>query len=129
MEWISTGNWKGEDEFEQLILSIDCRSREDPLIPATYFGNCVAPCIATIKNVVLMGENGFVIATKVIRETISKMVKSKDGILKDAERWHDAFKIPGRKIGIAGTPKHNFYDLDFGWGKLKKNETLSIDYN
>ncbi|KAI3698276.1 hypothetical protein L2E82_41686 [Cichorium intybus] len=37
--------------------------------------------------------------------------------------------VPGRKIGIAGTPKHNFYDLDFGWGKPKKNETVSIDYN
>lgn len=126
---VKIGEKKGEEELEQFILSVDCRSRLDPPIPATYFGNCAAPCIATIKNVVLSGENGFEIAAKVIGEAISKMVKNKDGILKDAERWHDGFKIPARKMGIAGTPKLNFYDLDFGWGKPKKNETVSIDYN
>ncbi|KAL4569897.1 hypothetical protein LXL04_025543 [Taraxacum kok-saghyz] len=126
---VKTGEKKGDDELEQFILTVDCRSRLDPPIPATYFGNCGAPCIATIKNKVLAGDNGFVVAVELIGEAISKMVKNKDGILKDVERWHDGFKIPARKIGVAGTPKLNFYDTDFGWGKPKKYETVSIDYN
>ncbi|KAI7742017.1 hypothetical protein M8C21_029277 [Ambrosia artemisiifolia] len=32
-------------------------------------------------------------------------------------------------MGVAGTPKLKFYDLDFGFGKPIKHETISIDYN
>ncbi|PWA88674.1 transferase, Chloramphenicol acetyltransferase-like domain protein [Artemisia annua] len=32
-------------------------------------------------------------------------------------------------IGVSGSPKLNLYDLDFGWGKPKKIETISIDYS
>ncbi|KAI3728706.1 hypothetical protein L6452_17347 [Arctium lappa] len=126
---VKMGEKKGDDELEQFILSVDCRSRLDPPIPGNYFGNCGAPCIVTIESVVLSGEKGFEIAAKLIGEGINKMVNNKGGILKDAERWHDGFKIPARKIGVAGTPKLNFYDIDYGWGKPKKHETISIDYN
>ncbi|KAK9052556.1 hypothetical protein SSX86_029185 [Deinandra increscens subsp. villosa] len=126
---VRIGEKAGEDELEQFILTVDCRSRLDPPVPATYFGNCGAPCVVTIKKVDLSGENGFVMAAKLIGEGISKMVNNKEGILKDAERWHDGFKIPARKIGVAGTPKLNFYDIDFGWGKPIKYEIVSIDYN
>ncbi|GJU55136.1 malonyl-coenzyme A:anthocyanin 3-O-glucoside-6''-O-malonyltransferase-like protein [Tanacetum coccineum] len=37
--------------------------------------------------------------------------------------------VPSTMIGVAGTPKLKFYDIDFGWGKPKKVETVSIDYN
>ncbi|PWA36445.1 anthocyanidin 3-O-glucoside-3'',6''-O-dimalonyltransferase [Artemisia annua] len=126
---VKMGEKKGEDELEQFIISVDCRSRMNPPIPSTYLGNCGAPCITTIKNVVLTSENGFVFAAKLISEDINKMVKNKEGILKDAERWHEGFKIPARKISVAGTPKLNFYDIDFGWGKPQKYETISIDYS
>nr|AAQ63616.1 anthocyanidin 3-O-glucoside-3'',6''-O-dimalonyltransferase [Chrysanthemum x morifolium] len=125
---VKMGEKKGEDELEQFIISVDCRSRMNPPIPSTYLGNCGAPCITTIKNVVLSSENGFVFTAKLISEAINKMVKNKEGILKDAERWHEGFKIPARKIGVAGTPKLNFYDIDFGWGKPQKYEAISIDY-
>nr|XP_043608142.1 malonyl-coenzyme A:anthocyanin 3-O-glucoside-6''-O-malonyltransferase-like [Erigeron canadensis] len=126
---VKLGERKGEDELEQFIFTIDCRSRMDPPIPANYFGNCGAPCVVTIENVVLSSENGFVVASKLIGEGINKMVNNKDGIMKDVERWHDPFKIRARKIGVAGTPKLKFYNTDFGWGKPKKYETISIDYN
>ncbi|XP_071703584.1 malonyl-coenzyme A:anthocyanin 3-O-glucoside-6''-O-malonyltransferase-like [Rutidosis leptorrhynchoides] len=118
-----------KDDLEQFIFTVDCRSRLDPPVPAAYSGNCGAPCIVTIKSVVLSGENGFLTAVKLFGEGITKMVNNKDGILKDAEKWHDGFKVPARKIGIAGTPKLDFYAMDFGWGKVKKYETISIDYN
>ncbi|PWA68668.1 anthocyanidin 3-O-glucoside-3'',6''-O-dimalonyltransferase [Artemisia annua] len=126
---VKMGEKKGEDALEQFIISVDCRSRMNPPIPSTYLGNCGAPCITTIKNVVLTSENGFVFAAKLISEDINKMVKNKEGILKDAERWHEGFKIPARKISVAGTPKLNFYDIDFGWGKPQKYEAISIDYS
>ncbi|KAF5754440.1 putative anthocyanin 6''-O-malonyltransferase [Helianthus annuus] len=127
--FVKVGEKKGEDELEQFILAVGCRSRLDPPLPATYFGNCSAPCVITIKHGELIGENGFVIAAKVIGEGISKMVKNKEGILKDAERWHDDFKIPARKMGVSGTPKLDFYNIDFGWGKPIKYEVVSIDYS
>lgn len=126
---VKIGEKKGDGELEQFIFTVDCRSRLDPPIPANYFGNCGAPCVTTIENVVLSGEKGFENAAKLIGEGISKMVNNKDGILKDAERWHESFKIPAKKIGVASTPKLNFYDIDYGWGKPKKHETVSIDYN
>ncbi|KAI7749094.1 LOW QUALITY PROTEIN: hypothetical protein M8C21_015585 [Ambrosia artemisiifolia] len=127
--FVKMGEKKGEDELEQFIIAVGCRPRLNPPLPASYFGNCSAPCIVTIKKVVLSGENGFVIAAKLIGEGISKMVNNKEGILKDAARWHDDFKIPARKIGVSGTPKFDFYDIDFGWGKPIKNEVVSIDYS
>ncbi|KAI3714060.1 hypothetical protein L1987_72650 [Smallanthus sonchifolius] len=126
---VKVGERKGEDELEQFILMVDFRSRLDPPVPTTYFGNCGAPCIVTSKNIVLSGENGFVTSAKLIGEGISKMVNTNEGILKDAERWHDGFKIPARRIGVSGTPKLDFYDVDFGWGKPIKYEIVSIDYN
>ncbi|KAJ0635490.1 putative anthocyanin 6''-O-malonyltransferase [Helianthus annuus] len=126
--FVKRGGKTSEYELEQFVVSVDCRSRLDPPLPATYFGNCIAPCIVTINNVVLSGESGFVIATKLIGEGISKMVNNKEGILKDAERWYDGFKIPARKIGVSGTPKLNFYDMDFGWGKPIKYEAVSFYY-
>nr|Q8GSN8.1 RecName: Full=Malonyl-coenzyme A:anthocyanin 3-O-glucoside-6''-O-malonyltransferase; Short=Dv3MaT; Short=Malonyl CoA:anthocyanin 3-O-glucoside-6''-O-malonyltransferase [Dahlia pinnata]AAO12206.1 malonyl CoA:anthocyanin 3-O-glucoside-6''-O-malonyltransferase [Dahlia pinnata] len=126
---VNMGEKKGEDELEQFIVSVGCRSRLDPPLPENYFGNCSAPCIVTIKNGVLKGENGFVMAAKLIGEGISKMVNKKGGILEYADRWYDGFKIPARKMGISGTPKLNFYDIDFGWGKAMKYEVVSIDYS
>nr|AAO38058.1 malonyl-coenzyme A: anthocyanidin 3-O-glucoside-6''-O-malonyltransferase [Pericallis cruenta] len=126
---VKIGERKGEDELEQFIITIDCRSRLDPPIPTAYFGNCGAPCVPTLKNVVLTSENGYALGAKVIGESICKMIYNKDGILKDAARWHEPFMIPARKIGVAGTPKLNLYDFDFGWGKPIKYETVSIDYN
>ncbi|XP_022021539.1 malonyl-coenzyme A:anthocyanin 3-O-glucoside-6''-O-malonyltransferase isoform X2 [Helianthus annuus] len=91
-------------------------------------GNHPRKCEDFYLLVPALGESGFVIATKLIGEGISKMVNNKEGILKDAERWYDGFKIPARKIGVSGTPKLNFYDMDFGWGKPIKYEAVSFYY-
>nr|GEW98640.1 malonyl-coenzyme A:anthocyanin 3-O-glucoside-6''-O-malonyltransferase-like [Tanacetum cinerariifolium] len=36
---------------------------------------------------------------------------------------------PVPTISVAGTPKIKIYDTDFGWGRPKKFETISIDNN
>ncbi|KAL4576871.1 hypothetical protein LXL04_012971 [Taraxacum kok-saghyz] len=49
----------------------------------------------------------------------------------DIERCGDMVRAyqPVPTIGVSGTPKTKIYDVDFGWGKPKKHETISIDYN
>ncbi|GJS95310.1 malonyl-coenzyme A:anthocyanin 3-O-glucoside-6''-O-malonyltransferase-like protein [Tanacetum coccineum] len=124
---------KGEDELERFVCVANFRSRMDPPLPQTYFGNCVAPCVAITKSFLLSENNGFLVAVESLGEAISKTVKNKDELLKDDELWFEMlFKIPAKipaKIGVAGTPKVKIYDIDFGWGKPKKYETISIDCN
>ncbi|KAM0013561.1 putative transferase [Helianthus debilis subsp. tardiflorus] len=49
--------------------------------------------------------------------------------MKDAETWLEIAYERVPTIGVSGTPKFRVYDVDFGWGKAKKHETPSIDYN
>nr|GEU33515.1 malonyl-coenzyme A:anthocyanin 3-O-glucoside-6''-O-malonyltransferase-like [Tanacetum cinerariifolium] len=124
---------KGEDELERFVCVANFRSRMDPPLPQTYFGNCVAPCVAITKSLLLSGNKGFLVAVETLGVAISKTVKNKDELLKDDELWFEMlFKIPAKipaKIGVAGTPKVKIYDIDFGWEKPKKYETISIDCN
>ncbi|KAI3795377.1 hypothetical protein L1987_38029 [Smallanthus sonchifolius] len=103
----------------------------NPPLPATYFGNCVGGCIAVEKSSKLTGKEGFVTAAKLIGESLHKTLTGKDGVVKEMESFGDLFSngIPKTIIGVAGTPKLKFYDLDFGWGKPRKLETISIDYD
>nr|QJB23737.1 flavonoid acyltransferase [Centaurea cyanus] len=121
---------KGDEneEVERFVCVIDWRSRMDPPLPQTYFGNCVGPCFTTINSAILAGNKGFVTAVELVGKTIRETVKNKQGMLKDAETWLDKLFMKVPTVGVAGTPKINVYDLDFGWGKPKKYETISIDY-
>lgn len=124
---------KDDDKLERFVSVANFRSRLDPPLPQTYFGNCVVPCVAIAKSVLLSGNDGFLIAIESLGEAISKTVNKKDGVLNDVEMWSETlFKMPTTipsKIGVAGTPKLEIYELDFGWGKPKKYETISIDCN
>ncbi|KAL8229518.1 hypothetical protein R6Q57_014418 [Mikania cordata] len=121
------------DEYERFVCLANFRSRIDPPLPKTYFGNCVGPCVAIAKRALLAGNEGFLIAVESLGEAIKRTVEIKDGVLKEAELWFEMLcklpeKIPA-KIGVAGTPKLKIYDVDFGFGKPKKYETISIDCN
>ncbi|CAI9299504.1 unnamed protein product [Lactuca saligna] len=59
------------------------------------------------------------------------MLNDEEGIMKDAKTWF-SFSFEGKPTtitGVSGTPRLEFYDTDFGWGKPKKYETISIDYS
>ncbi|KAI3781476.1 hypothetical protein L2E82_11491 [Cichorium intybus] len=122
-----------EDELERFVCLANFRNRIDPPLPATYFGNCVGPCVAITKSRLLSGNKGFLVAVESLGKAISETVKKKDGVLKDAEFWFEMLiKTPAMipaKIGVAGTPQVKIYDVDFGWGKPRKYETVSIDRN
>ncbi|MQL41441.1 hypothetical protein EI012_26395, partial [Escherichia coli] len=42
------------------IFSVDCRSRLDPPILPTYFGNCVMPKLVVVETNKLLGNDGFI---------------------------------------------------------------------
>ncbi|KAI3808348.1 hypothetical protein L1987_24297 [Smallanthus sonchifolius] len=80
----------------------------------------------------LTRKEGSVTAAKLIGESLHKILTDKDGVVKEITgSFRDLFPdgFPTKTIGVAGTPKFKFYNLDFGWGKPKKLETVLIDYN
>lgn len=130
---VESNEVNGAEELERFVCLANFRNRMDPPLPQTYFGNCVGPCVAITKSMLLLGDDGFLVAVESLGEAISNTVKNEDGVLKQAEMWFEMmFKLPEKipaKIGVAGTPKLKIYDVDFGWGKPKKYETISIDCN
>ncbi|KAK9057942.1 hypothetical protein SSX86_022781 [Deinandra increscens subsp. villosa] len=129
--WSCLASTREGDELELFGFAIDCRARLKPPLPSAYFGNCVGWCAATEKTTRLTGKDGFVNAAKLIGENLHKTLTDKNGVVKEIESFGDLFAdgLPRTMIGVAGTPKLKFYEMDFGWGKPTKIETISIDYN
>ncbi|KAJ0500394.1 putative anthocyanin 6''-O-malonyltransferase [Helianthus annuus] len=119
------------DEIVLFGFAIDCRSRMDPPIPAAYFGNFLGRCINVARTTILTGKDGFLAAAELIGENLNKILTDKDGLVKGLVPMENMFADgwPTRMMGVAGSPKHKLYDLDFGFGKPKKHEWVSIDYN
>ncbi|GAA0171027.1 hypothetical protein LIER_25162 [Lithospermum erythrorhizon] len=117
-----------EDE-EEFIFAADCRGRTDPLIPINYFGNCTVGCLVRAKSVELCSEGGFFIATELIGDIIQKLLEF-NGVhnaLEKRFRKKAEFKDLNKLFSVAGSPRQNHYDMDFGWGKPKKFEITSTD--
>ncbi|XP_042976347.1 phenolic glucoside malonyltransferase 1-like [Carya illinoinensis] len=107
-------------------FSVDARHRlEDPL-PETYFGNCVAGRMASLQANELLGEEGMEILVKAISEAIRSLG---DGVLSGAEKLLEVVftRKNARIIGVAGSPRFELYNTDFGWGKPMKVDIISID--
>ncbi|KAK1439742.1 hypothetical protein QVD17_05562 [Tagetes erecta] len=124
-------NLHNDDKKILFGFPVDCRLRVDPPIPNAYFGNCVMPFMTLTRTSILKGKEGFLTAARLIGDDLHKMLTNKEEIMKDlgpTENWFpDGF--PEKIMGVAGTPKLKFYDLDFGFGKPRKHETISIDYS
>ncbi|XP_031101998.1 phenolic glucoside malonyltransferase 1-like [Ipomoea triloba] len=118
-----------EERTEYFSCIADCRSRLNPPLPASFFGNCVVGCrFAKSRNGVLVGGEGFVIAAELIGEAIRESVNDEEWILRE-EFWLSEFKEadPRRVVAVAGYPRMDLYGADFGWGKAEKVEFVSID--
>ncbi|KAF2319450.1 hypothetical protein GH714_015932 [Hevea brasiliensis] len=102
-------------------------TRLDYPVSATYFGNCVGFGRSTAIRGELKGEDGIIVAANVIGNKIKKLDKE---ILCGAERWILDWEVLfGSEVHImvSGSPKLNLYETDFGWGRPKKIEDISID--
>ncbi|CAI9784435.1 unnamed protein product [Fraxinus pennsylvanica] len=118
-----------DDEPEYFGFPADCRARMDPPLPSTYFGNCLAFVKAETTHGKLKGNEGFVIAAESIGDAIQRTVYNEKGILDGADKWPLEFReLSGKRLfGVAGSPRFDLYDADYGWGKPKKYEAANID--
>ncbi|KAL7614995.1 hypothetical protein Lser_V15G05975 [Lactuca serriola] len=124
------GERNGDDDLERFVCAVDWRSRLDPPVPQTYFGNCVGASITpTVKSTILAGDNGFFTAAELFGKALSETLKKKNGVIVDGETVIKTAFLPIPGLSVSGTPRTKIYDVDFGWGKPKKHETISIDYN
>ncbi|KAB2610422.1 hypothetical protein D8674_018454 [Pyrus ussuriensis x Pyrus communis] len=129
---IYSNDWAEETKTERVffIIHVDCRSRLDPPLPPTYFGNCIAGHLAVAETNDLLGEDGMFVALKAIRDVIKSLDKT---LLEGAETWVSRMfntlqPNADRIIPAAGSPRFEFYDAaDFGWGRPTKHELVSID--
>ncbi|WZZ77196.1 hypothetical protein YC2023_097768 [Brassica napus] len=124
---------EAEDKDEQvfnLMINVDCRNRlklTEP-IPTTYFGNCMAPGIVSVKKRDLLGEKGVLAASDAITWRIKDMLSS--DLLKTAPSWGQGVRkwvMSSHPTSIAGAPKLGLYDMDFGLGKPCKMEMVHIE--
>ncbi|KAH0719901.1 hypothetical protein KY284_004931 [Solanum tuberosum] len=111
-----------ENVMEYFGCAVNYRARFDPPLPSSYFGNCIIWYIASTKHVDLVGNNeGFIIATESIAEIIYKRNKDEEYVLNgDWLKEVGAASNKCRYLAIAGSPKYDLYEADFGWGKPKK---------
>ncbi|KAK4267538.1 hypothetical protein QN277_024307 [Acacia crassicarpa] len=112
------------------IFTIDYRSRLDPPIPSAYFGNCIGATQAVAETKDMLGDDGFIVALEVISESLKRL--EDEEILSAAERWISYMQIFGltdtyRIFSTARSPRFEVYNTDFGWGRPKKVEIVSID--
>ncbi|MED6225830.1 hypothetical protein PIB30_117551 [Stylosanthes scabra] len=109
-------------------VNVDCRARLDPPLPPTYFGNCGGARFAVAETKGLLGEDGIVVAVESLSNALETL---KDGALSGAENWsslmHEGLHSDDKFMSVAGTPRFEVYGNDFGWGKPKKVEMVSID--
>lgn len=133
--FLKSGDAVGEqvdnDMLEFFFFAVDLRGgRTDPPVPANYFGNCLSHGMALAKHRELVAEEGYVIAAEGVAENIKNKVSNKDEVLKCAENWAaDGQKYKGRlrMFGVSGSPKFDLSGADFGWGRTRKVEVVSID--
>ncbi|CAH9099285.1 unnamed protein product [Cuscuta epithymum] len=124
------GVYANDDEDELFGCTADCRARLDPPLPENYFGNCITVCYGYAKVKEHVGEDGLAAAAAVGESIRGQLYnKHKDGVLKGAEDWFTLLSTINmdRTLSLAGSPKFDYYGLDFGWGKPRKLEIPSID--
>ncbi|XP_058092125.1 phenolic glucoside malonyltransferase 2-like [Magnolia sinica] len=129
--WVCFIRLSGDNDRDKdvhFVLTVDCRARLDPPIPATYFGNCISSCICHVKGSDLATEDGVEPAS----EAIGRVIQALDGgVLNGAETFIPAvvsMAASGERIlTIAGSPRFRVYDTDFGFGRPVKVEVFSIE--
>ncbi|XP_047336891.1 malonyl-coenzyme:anthocyanin 5-O-glucoside-6'''-O-malonyltransferase-like [Impatiens glandulifera] len=123
---------KGDITKENVYLNInvDCRGRWEPPVPENYFGNCVTYRFAKAKVESLEAGDGVAVAAAAISEAIGSL--GNGGVMKGAEKWLSevSWTFRNEKVyGIGGSTWFDLYGADFGWGRPRKVEMVSIDRN
>nr|ASU91349.1 anthocyanidin 3 O glucoside 6 O coumaroyltransferase [Indosasa hispida] len=109
-----------------LLFSVECRRRLTPPIPQEYLGNCLRPCFVEVDMGDLLGADGVATAATAIGAAIKGL---DEGVLNGADGWfHKILSlVPERPMSVGGSPRYGVYGTDFGLGRPKKVELVSID--
>ncbi|KAL3821468.1 hypothetical protein ACJIZ3_007373 [Penstemon smallii] len=118
-----------DNEPEYFTFAADCRLRLKPPLPYTYFGNCVTLAKAETTHGNLKGNEGVVAAAEAISEAIHKTLYNEKGILDGVvNRLKELKELAGKRaVRVSRSPRFDLYGVDFGWGRTKKFEPVSID--
>ncbi|XP_065867433.1 malonyl-CoA:anthocyanidin 5-O-glucoside-6''-O-malonyltransferase-like [Euphorbia lathyris] len=115
-------------------FSAECRSRLNPPLPTNYFGNCVVGSLGFVDTETILDKNG----TASVANELSEMIKGLETRVKNMSvereienilKWKNIEEVADVVIGVAGSPRFDIYGTDFGWGKPKKTQVVSIDRN
>ncbi|XP_065865424.1 malonyl-CoA:anthocyanidin 5-O-glucoside-6''-O-malonyltransferase-like [Euphorbia lathyris] len=122
---------KGKVGFKVLA---ECRSRLNPPLPTNYFGTCVLGSFTLVDTETILDKNG--VAS--VANELSEMIKGLETRVKNmcvereieqALKLKNIEEVADVVIGVAGSPRFDIYGTDFGWGKPKKTQAVSIDKN
>ncbi|XP_051135506.1 phenolic glucoside malonyltransferase 1-like [Andrographis paniculata] len=119
----------GAEVGEFFYCVVDCRGRMQPPLPAEYFGNCLVYMVTeTVRRGLVMGEGGFAAAVELIGGGLKKRLTAAS-ILEGVEEWPEEFakRTNVRSLGVVGSPKFDLYEVDYGWGGVRKFEQMTID--
>ncbi|KDP27251.1 hypothetical protein JCGZ_19950 [Jatropha curcas] len=114
-----------------IAFAADWRDRLDPPLPKNYIGCCVTTNPIFTEAETLIDENGFSFVAMKLSDMIKGLEKGilagekeKLGlVLKSIEVGHEDV------IAVSASPKFEVYETDFGWGRPKKVDFTSIDWN
>ncbi|XP_044506795.1 phenolic glucoside malonyltransferase 1-like, partial [Mangifera indica] len=108
---------------------VDCRNRLNPPLLTNYFGNCLAARDASVKASVFREKNGVSIVAEKISDMVRDIVEKGplDGEVDRFKRIKNIAEAGEELLGVTGWTRFKFYGVDYGWGKPKKVEIMSID--
>ncbi|XP_047949403.1 anthocyanidin 3-O-glucoside 6''-O-acyltransferase-like [Salvia hispanica] len=116
------------DRLEYFMAAIDLRGRIEPVVPENYFGNCLTYGLGRERRVELGAEDGLFAAARAVAKAIRERLSEKEKILEDAENWiSETAEVAEMKLGVSGSARVDLYGMDFGLGRARKVEVLSID--
>ncbi|KAG2286179.1 hypothetical protein Bca4012_033253 [Brassica carinata] len=104
-------------------------NRNNPPLPATYFGSCVFPIgWFQYEARAFLKDDGFVKAVEILSDSVKGLASQ--GIESLFEDYVEGTKKikPGEQFGsVAGLTRLGINGTDFGWGRPVKTEFVSID--
>lgn len=132
--WVCLVRARAESGSKTAQFKFDsgCRGLFDPPIPAAYFGNCIRPCFVRVGRADLAGENGIWVGCEAIWGVIQAVKNGgDDDFLEETDGWIASLMemggAGGRLDWLSWSPKIGVYDLDFGMGRPRKVEVISMD--
>ena len=125
-----------ENKDDKVVFSfvVDCRSRLDPPLPPSYFGNCIGIKSVELEREVLLGKQGFFVAVNAINEATTSLATDISPVLNRTKnrastlltssevKYNSQYR---REYLATGSHRFNVYSSsDFGWGKPMKVDIL-----